>query len=174
MRHALFLIFSLFAALPLWADAERYETLLADLASAGSKGEAELLNKEIWDCWLTAPDETAQEILNAALERRANYDFLAAIEHVNRLIFAYPDYAEGWNQRATLYYLVGDYDASLADVDETLKREPRHFGALAGKSVILFNQGKIGLAKIAVREALKYHPYLNEAAILLAEPEQEL
>ena len=55
-----------------------------------------------------------------------------------------------------------------------LAREPRHFGALAGKSVILFNQGKVGLAQIAVKEALKYHPYLNEGAILKSNPGTDL
>ncbi len=156
------------------ADDTKYEELLQRLAGAKNKADADALNGEIWECWLTAPDQTAQELLDAAMQRRAAYDFLGAIHHLDRLVEFYPDYAEAWNQRATMYYLTGEYEKSLADVAETLAREPRHFGALAGKSVILFNQGKIGLAQIAVKEALKYHPFLNEAAILSIESGEDI
>lgn len=153
---------------------DSYEDLLAALATSQTKAEADQLSNQIWEIWLTAPDDAAQEVLDAAMTRRQSYDFLGAIEHINKLIENYPDYAEGWNQRATLYYLRGEYEKSLADVAETLAREPRHFGALAGKSVILFNQGKQALAKIAVIEALKYHPFLNERAILLGIEGEEI
>jgi len=161
-------------AAPVWANDAAYEKLLSSLASAQSRSEADQLSKDIWAIWLTAPDEAAQEVLDAAMERRAARDFLGAIRHLDVLIASYSDYAEGWNQRATIHYLRGDYEASLADVAETLAREPRHFGAMAGKSVILFNQGKIALAQIAVREALQYHPFLNERAILQSQPETDL
>ena len=153
-------------ALPAAADDARYETLLTDLRGAETKAEADRLSDEIWQVWLTAPDEAAQEVLDAAMERRMNYDFFGAIGHLDRLVESYPDYAEGWNQRATMYFLIGDFDRSLADVAEVLAREPRHFGALSGKAVILYRQGKVPLAQITVREALKHHPFLNERAIL--------
>lgn len=163
-------------ALPATAatEGERYETLLADLRNAPDRIEAERLNREIWEIWLTAPDEAAQEVLDAAMLRRQAYDFIGAIGHLNRLVETYPDYAEGWNQRATMYFLIGDFDRSLADVAEVLKREPRHFGALSGKAVILFQQGKVALAQVAVREALKHHPFLNERFILDASPGTDL
>ena len=148
------------------ASQDAYENLMAALAASESKAEADALASRIWQHWLTAPDEAAQEVLDAALRRRANRDFLGAIRHLNRLVAAYPDYAEGWNQRATAHFLAGDFDASLADVAEVLMREPRHFGALSGKAVILYRQGRVGLAQVVVRKALKYHPYLNERAIL--------
>ncbi|KMW57194.1 TPR domain protein [Candidatus Rhodobacter oscarellae] len=158
---------------PAKAD-EAYEALMTELAAAPSKAEADRLSGAIWQVWLTAPDEAAQEVLDNALERRANHDFLGAIRETNLLIEGWPDYAEGWNQRATLFYLTGQFERSLADVDEVLAREPRHFGALSGKAVILFNQGKLPLAQVAVREALKYHPFLNERAILQVKPGKDL
>lgn len=148
--------------------------MLTALASAETREKADQLSGEIWQIWLTAPDETAQEVLEKALRRREAYDFLGAIDHLNRLIAGWPDYAEGWNQRATLHFLRGDLEASLADVAETLAREPRHFGALSGKAVIFFQQGKIPLAQIAVREALKHHPFLQERAILNLNPGTDL
>ena len=156
------------------AAQDGYEDLLAALAKSGSKAEADALSGRIWQIWLTAPDAAAQEVLDAAMTRRENYDFLGAIRHLDRLIETYPDYAEGWNQRATMHFLRGDFDASLSDVAETLAREPRHFGALSGKAVILFQQGRIPLAQIAIREALKYHPFLNERAILDANPGKDI
>jgi len=146
-----------------------YETLLGALKQASSQAEADALSNQIWQVWLTAPDAAAQEVLDAAMARRVAYDFAGAIAQIDRLIEGWPDYAEGWNQRATLHFLTGNLDASLADVAEVLAREPRHFGALSGKALILMQQGKTGLAKIAVREALKHHPFLHERAILDAE-----
>lgn len=156
------------------AAPERYDTLLSELRGAPSQAEADLLSKEIWELWLTAPDEAAQEVLDAAIRRRQAHDFLGAIKELDRLVEFYPDYAEGWNQRATIHFMRGDFEASLADVEEVLAREPRHFGALSGKGMILFLQGNVPLAQLAIREASKYHPFLRERAILGASPGQDL
>jgi len=148
------------------ADAVQYETLMDALAHSTSQADADQIADKIWHVWLTAPDEAAQAVLDAALRRRSAFDFLGAIHELDRLIASYPDYAEGWNQRATMYFMRGDYEASLADVAEVLAREPRHFGALSGKAIIFYRQGKVGLAKIAVRDALKVHPFLHERSLL--------
>ena len=168
MTHFRTLIASLCLSLSaLSAQAQdTFEDLLDALAASQSRAEADQFSNQIWELWLTAPDETAQAVLDAAMVRRQSYDYLGAIAQLDKLIEAYPEYAEGWNQRATIYFLRGEYEKSLADVAETLAREPRHFGALAGKSLILFNQGKQALAKIAILEALRYHPFLSERAIL--------
>ncbi|MDF0599760.1 hypothetical protein P1J78_03345 [Psychromarinibacter sp. C21-152] len=147
-------------------EARDYDALLAELAAADSQAEADALVPRIWEIWLTAPDAAAQEVLDAALARRRAYDYLGALRHLDRLVAEYPDYAEGWNQRATVHFLTGNFERSLADVAEVLKREPRHFGALAGRAVIYFQQGRIPLAQLAVREAMEVHPYLAERAIL--------
>lgn len=170
------LVLSVLLALPAAAANDRadYEALLAALAEAENRAQADRLSSEIWQIWLTAPDAAAQEVLDAAMDRRQAYDFLGAIDHLNRLVAGWPDYAEGWNQRATIHFLRGDLEASLADVEEVLAREPRHFGALSGRAVIYFQQGRIPLAQIAVREALRYHPYLNERFILDAVPGTDL
>ena len=73
-----------------------------------------------------------------------------------------PTYAEGWNQRATLYYLIDDYEASLADIDKVLEFEPRHFGALSGRVLIYLAQGKRSEALRDMATALAIHPFLSE------------
>ncbi|MCY4168464.1 MAG: tetratricopeptide repeat protein [Rhodobacter sp.] len=157
-----------FSSFPAQADGNRYENLMAKLAAARSQSEADTLSSEIWRIWLTAPDEVAQEVLDAALVRRRSRDYLGAIRQLDRLIGGWPDYAEGWNQRATVHFLRGDYDASLVDVAEVLAREPRHFGALSGKALILYRQGRTALALITLREALRHNPFLRERAMLEA------
>lgn len=173
-RRVIALVFLWLAVLPFSATAQAYEELMSALASSRTQDEADRLSSKIWEVWLTAPDETAQEILDNAMLRRQAYDFIGAIYHLNLLVAAYPTYAEGWNQRATMYFLRGELEASLADVAKVLELEPRHFGALSGKAVILYRQGKVSLAQIAVREALKYHPFLAERAILTARPGTDL
>jgi tetratricopeptide (TPR) repeat protein len=103
-----------------------------------------------------------QEIMKA---RRAS-NFPKALELLDVLILKYPDYSEGWNQRATIYYLMGNLEASLKDVAETLVREPRHFGALAGRAAIRWMRGETDLAKQSFNAAIEIHPYLSDQEFL--------
>ena len=147
--------------------AERRAELLDRLRSARTETAAREAEDAIWKFWMQAPDARAQEMLDKALERRRWYDYAGALEHLNKLVAAYPDYAEGWNQRATIHFLREDYAASLADIEETLAREPAHFGALAGKAVILMRRGETAEGQLALIEAMKIDPWLKERALLL-------
>ncbi len=66
----------------------------------------------------------------------------AALDYLDQVIVLDPAYAEGWNHRATLHYLMGNYKKSMADIAETLSREPRHLGALSGMAGILVDTGR--------------------------------
>lgn len=147
-------------------EAPDYEALMTALAGAENAAEADKLVPQIWQHWLTAPTPAAQEVLDAAMARRSVADYLGALKHLDVLVAEYPDYAEGWNQRATIYYMIGNLDASLADVTEVLAREPRHFGALSGQAMIYAQQGRIPLAQLTIQGALKHHPFLHERMIL--------
>ena len=70
----------------------------------------------------------------------------------------FPDFAEGWNKRATLYYLVGNTDASIEDIKRALELEPRHFGALSGLGLVYLQQGKLALAEEAFQQLITVHP----------------
>ena len=76
-----------------------------------------------------------------------------------------PDFAEGWNKRATVHYLLGNYPQSLADIGETLEREPRHFGALSGRGLVYVALEDEVRALKAFDAALAIHPNLTSAAI---------
>lgn len=147
-----------------WSAEQRAElnTLLDDLAEAPDEASARLGAERIWRIW-TAPAD--KEIARRVAEILRAGTPSAQLPLVETLLADHPDYSEGWNIRATLRFLTGDNEGALADIVETLKREPRHFGALAGRVLIYHEQGKSELARSALDEALKVHPYLPERAL---------
>jgi tetratricopeptide (TPR) repeat protein len=87
-------------------------------------------------------------------------DFEDALEAFTEVTLRAPDFAEGWNRRATLYYLMGRYQESIADVYETLKLEPRHFGALSGMGLIYTALADEETALIWFEKALEVNPHM--------------
>lgn len=147
-----------------WSAAQTSELdqLFGELATAPDEAFARDRADKIWRIWTEPADAAIAEKMQAIL--RAGFPS-AQLPLAEALVREHPDYSEGWNLRATLRFLTGDYEGALADVDETLKREPRHFGAMAGRVMVYHEQGKSGLARTALDEALKIHPFLPERAL---------
>lgn len=180
MRLVFHLIFSfvLLASAPTYADdaaarSQERADLLEALRNAPNQQIADAAADALWRLWFTAPDEKAQALLDAAMERRGQRDFAGAIEHLDELVAHAPDYAEGWNQRATILFLQERFDRSLDDIVKTLELEPAHFGSLSGRAVILMRQGRVALAQKALREAVAIHPYLRERGMLIEIPDAD-
>jgi len=149
-------------------------SLFEELLSAPNENAATLIANQIWEIWITAPDQKSQAMLDDGMRRREAYAFADAETILDDLTAYCPNYSEGWNQRAFVRYLREDFEGSLEDIERTLMLEPNHFGALSGKALTLMGQGKTGLGKLTIREALKVHPWLRERAIVADTPEQEL
>ncbi|GGF01299.1 tetratricopeptide repeat protein [Hymenobacter cavernae] len=113
------------------------DDLFERLRLAKAPAEIEALQDGIWQLWLTTGDQQLDKHLEEGIRALSAGDYTQAISLFTHLIEAQPSFAEGWNKRATAYYLRGEYRASLLDVTETLRREPRHFGALAGWATML-------------------------------------
>ena len=137
---------------------DRLDVLFARLHKAGSEDEAKAAESDIWSLWATSDSPTADVLLQQATRAMNDGAFDASRGILDRLIGAFPDYAEAWNKRATLNFTVGKYDESLADIDKVLALEPRHFGALSGRGLILRHQKKYGEAIDAFNEALAINP----------------
>jgi len=113
------------------------DELFVRLREASTPTEIETLQNGIWQIWLTTGNQVLDKHLEAGMRALASGNYTEAIADFTLLIERQPAYAEGWNKRATAYYLRGEYKSSLADVRETLRREPRHFGALTGWASML-------------------------------------
>ena len=126
---------------------------------------ARALSNQMWELWTDAPDEVAQTLLDRGMRARSSYDFLGALDALDRLVSYCPDYAEGYNQRAFVNFLRQDFAAALADLDRTLERSPRHVGALSGKALSLLGLGRHEEARAALTAALALNPWLSERAL---------
>lgn len=143
-------------------DRARVDALFVQLKRAPDAATAKGIDQRIWQIWLNPSDPDLAGRMREVMALRMSMPPQATIRVLDRLIEDYPDYAEGWNQRATMHYVVGDLEASLADIDKVLALEPRHFGALSGQSMIYLSQGERALALEAMRTALEFHPFLVE------------
>lgn len=140
--------------------AEQLDILFGHLHQPGvPSGKVE---ERIWELW-SASDSPTAEVLLAQSSRAIDDGAPAeALSILNRLVGANPDFAEAWNKRATLYFMMKKYDDALNDIAKVLDLEPRHFGALAGKGMILERQKKYGAAREAYEEALAVNPTLEQ------------
>lgn len=150
-------------AKPSKADKTRnLDFLFGALKAAPDEASAKHVEAKIKAIWLHSPSDTVMLLMmraKAAMEAEHPDVALKLLDAVVRLR---PDYVEGWNQRATLYYLRNDYTRSLQDIEQVLAREPRHFGALAGLGSIMEDLGDDKRALDAFRKALAVNPHLDK------------
>lgn len=133
-----------------------FETLLR----APSAAAAEPVEAAIWQAWTRHADPVVEQLMaHAALALQAGHR-AAAERALDQVVALAPDYAEGWNRRATYYFMVGRYEDSLADIDRVLALEPRHFGALSGEGLVMLALARPEDAAAAFQAALAIHPHL--------------
>ena len=155
------------------SDRVTLDRLFAELKAAPDAAVAHDISQRIWIYWTTPADTELAMRMGELLAARRVSDLDRALALADALITDHPDYAEAWNQRATLHYMRGDLDASLADCAEVLVREPRHYGALSGRSLIYLQQGQRALALRDMAAAVEIHPFLSERR-LFPELQQEM
>jgi tetratricopeptide (TPR) repeat protein len=135
--------------------------LFGALKAAPDDETAKAVEQRIWAAWVVTRSDTANLLMlrvRTAIEAK---DSDLAIELLDGIIKIKPDYVEAWNRRATIYYMKKDYGRSIADIREILKREPRHFGALAGLGMILQDIGDDKQALEVYRRALAVYPRIQ-------------
>jgi tetratricopeptide (TPR) repeat protein len=142
----------------------RLARLFVALKAAQSPGWAHALETEIGHIWAETSDPEIQRLMEKGLTLMAEDEDEAALKAFDAMVAHAPDFAEGWNKRATVEFLLGDYNASMADIAHTLKLEPRHFGALAGLGQVELALGNKSAALDAFNQALAIDPYLSDVA----------
>jgi tetratricopeptide (TPR) repeat protein len=141
--------------------------LFGALKAAPDEASAKHVEARIWAIWLQTPSDTAALLMMRAKAAIDAQQTEVALKLLNAIIKLRPDYTEAWNRRATLYYLQNDYMRSLADIEQVLIREPRHFGALAGLGMIMQDLGDDKRALDAFRKALAVNPHLEKVPELV-------
>lgn len=139
------------------------DALYDRLAKAKTPDEAKGIAGAIERMQLRSGSDTADLLMSRALQALQGGNKPVALQLLTSVVTIDPGYAEAWNKRATLYFLQEDYVRSIADIAETVKREPRHFGAWTGLGLILQQTGDKKHAYEAFKRALEIYPQLETA-----------
>ena len=142
------------------AEGNRLDSLFEQLAQEDLSEERwREIESAIWQEWSQSGSRSVDFLLRRGISALQAQDFNAAIGHFTAAIDHSPYFAEAWNKRATVYFHMGLYGLSMADIEQTLVLEPRHFGALAGMGLILQQTDRTEDALNVYEEALKHHPH---------------
>lgn len=136
----------------------RLDGLFEQLKDAKTTREGALLEAAVWQIWSETDEDDAAFLYRRGLDAMSNDLPEDALGYFSDAIKKAPAFAEAWNKRATVLFLMGDYQRSVADVEQTLSLEPRHFGALAGLGLINLALDREAAALKAFDAALKVHP----------------
>ncbi|GJL80994.1 MAG: hypothetical protein DHS20C01_06280 [marine bacterium B5-7] len=117
------------------------------------------ITAKIWSIWHETDDDVTENLLQNGIALMSTGLNDAALEMFDRVIEHAPTFAEGWNKRATVLYLMDRNEDSLYDIRRTLELEPRHFGALSGLGMIYLEAGQYQAALVAFKNAEKVNPF---------------
>jgi tetratricopeptide (TPR) repeat protein len=120
-----------------------------------------LAERAMWEVWSRSGDASVDRLLASGIEQMGAREGELAVRTFTEVIRRRPDFAEGWNKRATVYYLMGEYQKSFADCDEVMKRNPYHFGALSGYGMIYLQLDQPAKALDYFQRAQKVNPNLE-------------
>ena len=137
---------------------ERLIELFDKLFLSTNNMEASKLLFNIWDIWSIADNQETQIIFDEANQFMDVGELDNAIELFTKVVKQSPEFAEGWNKRATVYFLKGELKKSISDIEKTLNLEPRHFGALDGLAEIYLMQDDLVGAAVIYRRILEIIP----------------
>ncbi|MFL2885868.1 MAG: tetratricopeptide repeat protein [Candidatus Pelagibacterales bacterium] len=168
----IFLIFLMVSISQADQSDPKLEILFNDLSQTQSEMKAQPILLEIWSIWSVAIDTKTQEKFDAGNQLMSKRQYDESILMFSDAINLQPSFAEAWNKRATVNYIIGNYEESISDIFSTLELEPRHFGALDGLAQIYMLQNKYFKAAQVYRKILEILPYNKKAIMHLEYLEQ--
>lgn len=155
-------------------QAERLDGLFVELRRARNEAAAQRVANRIWREWFRSGSASIDFLMqraDAAMKARSHD---VALDLLDQVVTLAPNYAEGWNRRATVHFMMEDYAKSMSDIERTLRLEPRHFGALGGMARILKDTGRKELALEAFTRVLDVYPMLRSAQTEVGDLAEEL
>jgi tetratricopeptide (TPR) repeat protein len=141
----------------------RLGELFSQLQMASSSAKASQLEAKIWSIWSEAGNSDIDKVYQIGTQALALGDLTTALKIFDAIVAKAPNFAEGWNKRATIYFMMDRYEDSLADIDRTLELEPHHFGALAGLGLVNIKLDRDEAALDAFERVLKVSPQSDSA-----------
>ena len=138
--------------------AARVDALFAELNTTKDEQRGQAATAEIWQHWMKSGRDDIDMLTGQAVGFMAADVLPSARAILDKVVAQAPDYAEGWNKRATVLYMLGEHELSLADIDKVLALEPRHFGAISGIGLIKMAKGDKKGALEAYRRVLVIDP----------------
>ena len=148
---------------------QQISALLATLKTTTDVAVAAKAENRLSVLWLQSDSATVDLMMHWVAAAMTAKNYPLALDYLDRILTLKPDYAEGWNVRATVYFLNDDYSRAVFDLDQVLKLEPRHFDALAGLGAVLREMGKEKEALAVFEQALALDPHLDSVATAAAE-----
>ena len=152
----------------------RLGELFVSLAEAPDSRTALGIEADIWQIWLDGGDSELNELMVRGIEAMGARRFPDAAGRFTELILAAPAFAEAWNKRATVYYLMNRLEDSVRDIERTLALEPRHFGAISGMGLIFLQRGDEEGALDAFEKVLAIHPHARGARFYVGQLRERL
>ncbi len=140
---------------------ERLDALFADLKKAKSPAAAEGIAGRISREWADSGSASVNVMMKWADEAMDAKNYAVALDFLDQIVVLQPGYAEGWNRRATLHFMMDNYAKSMADIEKTLELEPRHYGALSGMGQIFLAVDNKQLALRSYERALEIYPMMR-------------
>ena len=137
----------------------RLNNLFKKLNETENQDDIRDLISDIWNIWYEVDDPKVIEYFEKGIQAMNLRNYPLAIRFFNNLIEEDPNFAEGWNKRATVHFMMGNFDQSMQDIIKTLELEPRHFGALDGMGLIFIHQGQFQQAIDVYDKMLEIFPF---------------
>ncbi|MCX7303015.1 MAG: hypothetical protein NTV73_01580 [Hyphomicrobiales bacterium] len=152
----------------------RIDALFSQLKRERNEAAAERIAGRIWEAWGNSGSASIDLMMGWSKTAIETKKFDVALDFLDQVVTMRPSYAEGWNRRATVHFLMENYAKSMADINHALELEPRHFGALAGMAQILNNTGRKELALQAWQRVLEIYPMMRSAQAEVATLSEDL
>jgi tetratricopeptide (TPR) repeat protein len=152
----------------------RLDQLFADLKRERNEKAAERIAGRIWGEWFQSGSASIDLMMQWSQKAMDDQKFDVALDFLDQVVVLQPKYAEGWNRRATVHYMMKNFGKSMSDIDQTLQLEPRHFGALSGLAQIMAATGHKQSALEAWQKVLAIYPMMRSAQDQVATLSEEL
>ena len=145
------------------------DSLFAELKREPNDRQAKRISERIWAKWRDSGSATANLLMQWADKAVAEKKNGLALDLLDQVVVLMPEFAEGWNRRATLNYALGKHGKSMSDIARVLRLEPRHFGAISGMAAILAASGNDELELRAWEQVLDIYPANRQAQTRIGE-----